>query len=352
MKTTVLPDADLSSALKKAALAPGDVIHIDVVGEEELSKDFVVPTDGIIYYPLIKTVNLLGKTVKEVTDEIKERLSRYVVAPIVNVSLVRWGERKVYVYIEKESSRVVTLPTEERISISRLLLSINIPKEVNLSDIDIIRKDAQGKAQVYTFSLRDILEHHNFQEDFLIQPDDIVMLKKNPLVYVQGNVVNPGAYVIPENETKSIWEVLSLAGGPTLNADLSNIKIFRKVNAEARKVITTSASTESLSQGEPIGPDDIVIVPAKPQQFVSVYGEVTRPGMISLLSEGDRLSGVLARAGGLTEFASEKITVLRRNTEGKVLKFIVDYNAIQAGDLRHDLQMNPGDIVQVSSSIW
>jgi len=51
LKTTVLPDADLSSALKKAALAPGDVIPIDVVGEEELSKDFVVPTDGIILSP-------------------------------------------------------------------------------------------------------------------------------------------------------------------------------------------------------------------------------------------------------------------------------------------------------------
>lgn len=346
-----MPEPDPQTATKKAILSPGDVIHVDVVGEPELSKDFTVPADGIVYYPLIKTVNLLGKTVKEVTEELKEKLSRYLVGPIVNVSLVRWGERKVYLYIEKESSKVITLPTEEQMTVSRLLLSANLPSTVNLSEISIIRKDAQGQAQVHTFSLRNVLKEHNFKQDFIIQPDDIIVLKKSPMIYIQGNIVTPGGFAITENQFPTVWEALSLAGGPTLNADIANIKIFRKGTDEA-PTTTTLTVNERTSTTTYVQPEDIIMVPPKPQQFVSIYGEVTRPGMIPLTNEHDRLSSVLARAGGLTEFASYKIEVYRRTQEGKIQKFLVNYEAITMGDLRHDLEMLPGDIIQVGASLW
>lgn len=344
-------DPDPGNATKKAILAPGDVIHIDVVGEPDLSKDFTVPADGIVYYPLIKTANLLGKTIKEVTEEFKEKLGRYLVAPTVNVSLVRWGERKVYLYLEKETSKVLSLPTEEQMTISRLLLSANLPNTVNLSEISLIRKDAQGIAQVHTFSLRSALKEHNFNQDFIVQPDDIIVLKKSPMVYIQGNVVNPGGFAIVENQAPTVWEALSLANGPTINADLSNIKIFRKGEDAERKPIILAVN-ENTATTTYTKAEDIIMIPPKPQKFVSVYGEVVRPGMIPLTTEHDRLSAILAKAGGLSDFASNKIEVYRRTPDGKVQKFLVNFEAISIGDQRHDLEMMDGDIVQVGASIW
>src|SRR4051812_7573865 len=70
-------------------LGPEDVISVNVFGLDRYSKTGItVPPDGVVTLPLIpEGVFVVGKTTKQVADEITKKLDEYVIDPKVYVSL-------------------------------------------------------------------------------------------------------------------------------------------------------------------------------------------------------------------------------------------------------------------------
>jgi protein involved in polysaccharide export with SLBB domain len=57
------------------------------------------------------------------------------------------------------------------------------------------------------------------------------------------------------------------------------------------------------------------VVTAAPKYFVTVDGEINRPGRVVI--ENDlTLLGVIAESGGLAKFASSKVRIIRKKAEG------------------------------------
>jgi polysaccharide export outer membrane protein len=80
-------------------LAPGDVIEMRVYGEDDLSMRLSVPADGGVDYAFVGKLDLAGKTVSGIEQEIHDRLEgEYLVEPRVSVLVVSY--RNVYVYGE------------------------------------------------------------------------------------------------------------------------------------------------------------------------------------------------------------------------------------------------------------
>lgn len=78
-------------------LAPGDVIEMRVYGEEDLSMRLPVPPHGGVDYAFVGELDLAGKSVSGIEQEIHDRLEgEYLVEPRVSVSVVSY--RNVYVY--------------------------------------------------------------------------------------------------------------------------------------------------------------------------------------------------------------------------------------------------------------
>ena len=87
-------------------------------------------------------------------------------------------------------------------------------------------------------------------------------------VQVWGQVKNPGLYSLPENS--DIVTLLSLANGPTENADLSKIKVIRK--GATKDSLYTVNLKKSLLHGEKekitLKPGDIIEI--SPSTFYSI----------------------------------------------------------------------------------
>lgn len=72
-------------------LGPGDQIRVRVFGEESLSGEFVISSNGAISYALVGDVQAQGKTVSELADAIKAVLQEgYVRQPIVSVEVMSY----------------------------------------------------------------------------------------------------------------------------------------------------------------------------------------------------------------------------------------------------------------------
>jgi polysaccharide export outer membrane protein len=80
---------------------------------------------------------------------------------------------------------------------------------------------------------------------------------------------------------------------------------------------------------------------------VSVVGQVHRPGLYTLGSSMTVLD-ILARVGGITEFAKAKNIKVLRNENGKVRQFPVNYkDVIKGTNLQQNIVLKSGDTVLV-----
>lgn len=78
-------------------LSPDDSIQITVWKEPQLSGTYPVRPDGMISMPLLNDVRAAGMTPMELSNEMTERLRKYIQDPLVTVSVVAANSQKVYV---------------------------------------------------------------------------------------------------------------------------------------------------------------------------------------------------------------------------------------------------------------
>ncbi len=97
-----------------------------------------------------------------------------------------------------------------------------------------------------------------------IQPGDIVEIPKKPKrISVTGEVREPGNYTYEEG--MKALDAISIAGGPSPNAKLGSIKIFREISTQ-RKVYKLNLKKVLSGRTEldiRLLPGDIILVPRK-----------------------------------------------------------------------------------------
>lgn len=164
----------------------------------------------------------------------------------------------------------------------------------------------------------------------LLQKEDVInILSKFDLtaevfVKVSGEVNKAGVYPFAEGMT--VNDLIFLAEGFRPSAAAGNIEVSRVPDKQSQEniaeVMTMSVSEELGIVGDDefmLKPYDHIIVRKNPDYFppktVSIIGEIKYEGEYSLLSERDRISSVLKRAGGITDLAYLEGATLIRNTE-------------------------------------
>ena len=72
-------------------LATGDTIYVRVYGEDDLTMRLAVPSDGSVDYAFVGKIQLAGKTIDDLEQEITRRLKGdYLVDPRVSVSMAEF----------------------------------------------------------------------------------------------------------------------------------------------------------------------------------------------------------------------------------------------------------------------
>jgi polysaccharide export outer membrane protein len=88
------------------------------------------------------------------------------------------------------------------------------------------------------------------------------------------------------------------------------------------------------------------MVVQSPSQFVTVYGEVLRPGTFPLDTD-TRLSEAIGRVGGTRPFASLNAVRVIRTVNGTTEVIRVRLSDISNGDLSTNIAIREGDLIVV-----
>lgn len=167
------------------------------------------------------------------------------------------------------------------------------------------------------------------EEDVLLHREDkiyiasIFDLRDTYQVRILGEVRSPGTY--DYSEGMQIDELIFEAGGFTDAASSTRIEVSRRILNKEESEAQLTAETffvdltkdlEYLDQPIELQPFDLVIVRSdagyETQKNVRIEGEVMYPGIYTIRFKEERISDLVERAGGITEFAYPKGASLQR----------------------------------------
>jgi len=120
------------------------------------------------------------------------------------------------------------------------------------------------------------------------------------------------------------------------------------VEVSTDELLRGSAATANVQ----LQPSDVVQVPPRSAVRVFCLGEVKQPGALEFDAD-DRISvlSAIAKAGGLTDRASNSIRVKRRGPDGKDTETIVHFGRIVSGK-QPDFALQADDVVVVKESFF
>lgn len=236
-------------------------------------------------------------------------------------SILPYSER--VIYLEGHVARPGKLPFHDGMSLSDVLGSTGdlLPEPAATGDIvRLVPPDLH--AETTQFNVSDVLIGNT---PITLQPFDTVHIYgryevDSPQVTVRGEVLRPGLYPLSRGMTAA--QLVRMAGGfkrdaLVESADLISYNIADKSKVESqRSAVPIGAAMTNTAVDVALKPGDILTVHQISGwndigSSVTLDGEAVYPGSYGL-QEGERLSSVLRRAGGLRSTAYANGAVLIR----------------------------------------
>ena len=244
-------------------VGPRDVLSITVFNEPTLSARYTVESDGNINFPLIQRVQVGGKTIRQIQDELTKRLGAgYLLNPQVTVLVEQFRSQSVFIIGE------VRQPGKHTIQGNLTLLEalseaggvttsagtevvVRRPKNPSGTEGPVDPADDTASELVARINLDDL--QNGRATNVTIKDGDTIFVPKAEVFFVIGYVRSPGTYVWEEGTTVLI--ALSKAGGITERGASGRVRIIRLVGGERKE---TKVKMTDLVQ-----PNDTIEVPQR-----------------------------------------------------------------------------------------
>lgn len=195
----------------------------------------------------------------------------------------------------------------------------------------IIRLNPDNTTQQISFNLFDAMNKPG--ADIVLQREDSVTvsslfdLRDKYKVTIKGEVRKAGEFAYADS--MKVADLIVMAGGFSEGASAKRIEVSRRVfdsdpraiNSKVAQIFTVNVDSKLQEDGMgfTLQPFDIVSVYALPgyetQKLVYVEGEVLYPGPFSIQKKNEKISDILARAGGLTMSADIDGSSLKRDND-------------------------------------
>jgi polysaccharide export outer membrane protein len=258
-------------------LAANDQVLIHAPDAEEINdRPFRIDDDGSLTLPLLGMVKVSGMTPQQLEQELTTQLKKYIVNPIVSVTVVQF--RSAPVTFEGEFQKPGMYSLQGRHTLVEMLTTVGGTLPTASRRIKVTRKNESGpiplpgaaedpggktsSVQINLAALTDV----NPAEDIELEPYDVISAEKAEQIYTYGAIGKTGGFDVGAKESIPVIELLAQAGGLTTDAVPEKAEILRPVlNTNRRAIIPIDLVQVLSTQGTdyPLLPGDVLVVPRK-----------------------------------------------------------------------------------------
>ncbi|MBI5556855.1 MAG: polysaccharide biosynthesis/export family protein [Deltaproteobacteria bacterium] len=155
-------------------LGPGDVLDISVWKDEAQTKTVVVLPDGTISFPLIGEVMAAGKTVGQLKEEIRQKVSTFVPDPVLTVIVHQVNSMLIYVVGRVNNPGRFLLSTNINV-LQALTMAGGLNPFAKRDKITIMREGA-GETKIFTFNYDEVAAGENLTQNIRLRRGDVVVV--------------------------------------------------------------------------------------------------------------------------------------------------------------------------------
>lgn len=156
-------------------LGRDDVIQVDVRNQPEFSGVFVIGFDGKIQYNYLNDIPVAGLTKYEVQQVLEKLLQRFVRAPLVNVTIVAYNSKVVYVIGEVNAPGKFIM-RGDAIKLREAILAAGLPTKVAaLSRVHVIKPDLENP-DIRVINVKRILYKGALKDDIDLTTGEVVVV--------------------------------------------------------------------------------------------------------------------------------------------------------------------------------
>jgi len=221
-------------------------------------------------------MHIAGLTAAQVEAEITKRLKTYVLRPDISVAVTEFHGQPVSVIGSVRTPGVQQVQGRktlvEMLSLAGGLdptagTTLRITRRMEWGRIPLTnaKDDPTGAYSVAEVSLKSIMEARNPEENILVKPNDVISVPRAPTIYVIGQVMKSGGFVLNDRESMTALQALSMAGGLDKTARPRESRILRKP-AEGSTWKEIPIDLKKVLEGKgpdvPLEGDDILVVPS------------------------------------------------------------------------------------------
>lgn len=212
-------------------VGPGDRFSFMVRGRPDISRDeIIVSPDGEITLPRAGVMQVAGRSLKQISEELTQALKQYYDEPEVTLVMRGFANNRVFVLGRVANPGAVSF-TGKGTLLEALSLAGGLPVDTSksfLSRCMIVR----GNQMVIWIDLRDLLENGNMALNASLQNRDVIFIpqSEDQVAYVLGQVHLPGVHLLRSSQT--VLDAIMSHGGATKDADLSGVYLARQVNGK------------------------------------------------------------------------------------------------------------------------
>jgi polysaccharide export outer membrane protein len=299
----VLGTAALAWAQASYELGAGDVVRVDVVGQENMTGTFTIDESGMLPFPILGQVKASQMTAAELQRKLTTLLADgYVKRPQVAVVVQEYQRQRVYVTGEVRRPGAYALRGDRTLlALLRELdgLAPNVghevivirppaggpgPLEVSATDEGSAAVEDEGGAvleadppteppppgdgdpprqswrklpnevpgaEIHHVNLTELVSG-NPERNLELLPGDTVFFPPTAHVYVTGHVARPGP--IEFEEGMSVFHAVTLAGGLTARGS-KNVKVIR--------IVGEKQVEKKVEMTDVVEPEDTIVVPER-----------------------------------------------------------------------------------------
>jgi polysaccharide biosynthesis/export protein len=288
-------------------VGPGDVLEVDLYGNENHSYTLEVGRDGRVNFPQIGPIAVGGGSFSSVKEQLESRVARQMIGVKASVSMDQTRAIRIFVLGEAQEPGSYSVSGLATMT-SALYAAGGIRLIGSLRDIQLKR---QGQV-VRHLDLYDLLIRGDTTDDAKLLPGDVVFVPPiGPTASIDGEVHRPAIYEMRHETT--LGDLVQLAGGLTPDAEPNLAWLTRIDSHELREVLRVDLSSgpgrsQSLHNG-----DELRVMRLVPtlDSGVTLAGHVYSPGNVAYRA-GMRLTDVIHSIDDLQPNADLHYVLIRR----------------------------------------
>ena len=286
----------------------GDVLQIQLVGQNDFDDELVINSDGSISVPDIGQIIIAGLSLDEASRLIQSTVSSAFIGTEAFISLADIRDVNILVTGNAQNPGIYTLTGNSNI-LHAISASGGISEYGSLREINLLRNNTI----IESLDVYDLLIDGQYNLKKRLRSGDVIFVEaRKNIVTIDGAVNRPAKYEVSDEQ--NLDSIIKYANGISRTADRENFSLERILDGTLKSIPVRSESQFKTINAED---GDLIYIREYPYRQAKITGAVLKPGSYTM-AEGETINDLIDKAGGFTDNAY-KFGAIYQNQDAKLI---------------------------------